>query len=164
MPLTNFGVLEPRIPIDSAGPFIGRCAMPDEHGFGVIRTMGYDVIAKLCTEDEFPVREEARLFRATDGRQVIQFPNLSPLNPDTKEMRRIAEEIIRLDAAGAKVLMHCMKGRDRSGLVAAPIRLIKDKWTLEQALEEFDLYGKAIAPIHHFYVQAIKKLDAELRA
>jgi tyrosine-protein phosphatase SIW14 len=155
MPLMNFG---------HVGVNMGRCAQPDAHGFTLLREMGYTLIAKLNTEDESSAAIEAHLFDATDGRSIAQYPNLSPLHPDTATLRAIAEEILRLEAAGQRVLLHCTHGRDRTGMVAAAIRLIRDRWPIADVLDEFAAYGLAIAPIAHAYRQAIRRLDAELTA
>jgi len=153
MPLHNFGLV---------GQTIGRCAQPDAHGFTVLREMGYTLIAKLNTEEESSAKEEAHLFNATDGRSIAQYPNLSALHPNEHTMRSIAEEILRLEAAGQRVLIHCTHGRDRTGMVVAAIRLMRDRWTLADALAEFKVYGEAIRPIAHAYREAIRRLHAEL--
>lgn len=155
MPLNNFGILSENV---------ARCAQPDEHGLKAARAMGFTVIGKLNTRQESDDGEEARQFGATDGRQVIQFPDLSSLSPDAGRIREIAEEVIRLEGLGAKILLHCTIGRDRSGMVGAGYRLIKDKWPIEKVLEEFKAYGEAIWPMAHQYREAIRRLDAELRA
>lgn len=152
MPLNNYGIV---------GPNIGRCAQPDAHGFKMLHAMGYEIIAKLNTEEESSYKEEARLFGATDGRMVIQYPNISPFNPETTRIRAIAEEILRL-SVDQRVLMHCMQGRDRAGMVTGAIRLIEG-WTLEATLEEFKSYGESFWA-GHAYREAIRRLDAELRA
>lgn len=150
MPVNNYGLCGPT----------GRCAQPDQLGFEALRDLGYTHIIKLNTEEESPTATEAHAFQPG---VIISMPNLSPMSPNVETLRGIIQEIIRLEQAGQKVLVHCTHGRDRTGMVCAGLRIIRDKWPLEGALMEFSLFGTTPWPIAgRAYRNAIKELVAKV--
>lgn len=56
------------------------------------------------------------------------------------------------------IYVHCLHGRDRTSMVCAMYRVLVDHWSLEEALEEAEIFkmGHALAPeIKNSYYQAV---------
>ncbi len=87
--------------------------------------------------DQFPIERE----RIWCERNRVTFlnPALSPFSkPKTAVIRQIVEMVM---AAEKPVLVHCLYGKDRTGLVIAAFRMLKHGWSLEQAYDEMVGYG-----------------------
>ena len=41
------------------------------------------------------------------------------------------------------VFVHCQRGADRTGVIIAVYRILRDKWTAEQAIDEAKRFGMA---------------------
>lgn len=129
MPLQNFGVV-------TQGLY--RSAQPDQHGFSVIRQLGVNVVCKLSRDDEFPNAQEVQELHGVNVMINADYPVWSP---DRVYTERLVGEIADIMTAGHRVLIHCMKGRDRTGLLCAAYALIVLKEPLEDVMREFNSYG-----------------------
>lgn len=127
MPLNNFGLCGP----------LGRCAQPDKDGFETAKRLGFTIILKLNTENEFPLYIEAAAF-APGNVWVVP---MNSFKPDEKQIRALIGEIQLALANGAKILVHCMAGRDRTGFVCAAYRILVEGWTLDKVWKEMKQYG-----------------------
>jgi protein-tyrosine phosphatase len=113
-----------------------RSAQPDSNGFLTLHDLGVNLIFKLDSNDEYPIRLESnQTIPAT-----VETVTLSQWYPNEEKIRKVVDEI---DAAltSNSVLVHCMHGRDRTGMVIGAFRLLKDGWSIDQTLEEFKTYG-----------------------
>lgn len=128
MPLDNFGV---------AGPGVYRSAQPDKHGFGVIRDLSIDVVCKLSRDDEFPNAQEITELK---GANVMIHDTFPVWSPDRVYVERLVGEIADIVRDGHRVLIHCMKGRDRTGLLCAAYQLIVLRQSLDAVMDEFNSY------------------------
>ncbi len=129
MPLDNFGVVTQNL---------YRSAQPDQHGFGVIRQLGVEIVCKLSRDDEFPNDQEVTELGGVNVMINADYPVWSP---DRAYTERLVEEIRLAVSAGHRVLIHCMKGRDRTGLLCAAYALIVLKQPLDAVMDEFNSYG-----------------------
>lgn len=62
--------------------------------------------------------------------------------PSEWAARRAVEIIKREAAAGRKVYLHCLTGKDRTGFVVAVYRMMVEGWSLEEARREWVLRGR----------------------
>ena len=79
--------------------------------------------------------------RAWCGQNGVEFLNTRMSNifkPSADTVRAAVDEIV---AAPKPVFVHCMKGKDRTGLVIAAYRILHQGWSLERAYQEMLKYG-----------------------
>lgn len=129
MPLENFGVVH---------PLVYRSAQPDPHGFAMIRALAVDVVCKLSRDDEFSNHEE---LTALAGVNVMMNDTFPVWAPDRAYVERLVDELDLIVHNGHRVLVHCMKGRDRTGLLIGAYEILKLKKPLEEVLALFNDYG-----------------------
>lgn len=128
----NFGTVVPNAIYRSAAPS-SAVDMKQTVGGNGIRTI-------IDLEDgwsDYPIEQE-RLWCERNG---VQFhnPALSAFEkPKTAAIRKIVEMV---EAAEKPVLVHCIYGQDRTGLVIAAYRMLKQGWSYEQAYREMVGYG-----------------------
>lgn len=122
MPLNNFGTCGPHF----------RSAQPDASGFDTARNF-VGTILKLNTDDEFPLKDEARLFAPGD----IWHVPMDSFRPFEAQVRELVAQLQRTRAC----LIHCTHGRDRTGFVCAAWRILVDHWTFNDAWAEMQQYG-----------------------
>lgn len=114
--LHNFGLVTPAL---------ARCAQPDGRGFADLSTLGFSHVLKLNSDADYPHTQEALEFRG-----VVWHCPLSALHPDNAVVRPLVAELQALLAAGARVVVHCELGRDRTGYVIAAYQLLALGWPL----------------------------------
>ncbi len=114
------------------GDRLYRSGQPKGPGFDAIREMGVSIVVNLRDDSEKDEQQkvESRGMRyvpipwrgtaQADNRQVAQFLQLLRDNPDKK------------------ILVHCRRGAERTGVMVATYRIAEHGWTSEQALEEME--------------------------
>lgn len=128
----NFGAVVPNVLYRSAAP-ASAVDMRNTVGGNGIRTV-------IDLEDgwsDYPIEQE-RLWCERNG---VKFhnPALSAFEkPKTVAIRKIVDMV---DASEKPVLVHCIYGQDRTGLVIAAYRMIKQGWSYEDAYREMLSYG-----------------------
>lgn len=136
MPLNNFGIV-----IDSIadlktlpGNDIWRGAQPDTLAIQDLDRLGCGQILKLNTDepDEAGWCEEAAVHLT-----AIPIPTLTN-GPDTVMAIVSRLETLRQDG---NVYVHCLHGRDRTGLIIGAWRIVHQGWTMEQVNAERARYG-----------------------
>jgi protein-tyrosine phosphatase len=77
-----------------------------------------------------------------EGVEQVMFPIEIGGNPNVQG-RKLAETIKQglLETKNGAVLVHCLEGRDRTGMAIAMFRTIKQGWTCTQAIEEAKVSG-----------------------
>ncbi|MEB3222847.1 MAG: hypothetical protein VKS61_12295 [Candidatus Sericytochromatia bacterium] len=120
--------------LGSVGPGMFRGAQPGRGGFRTLREMGVDTVINLRPESD---RERDLVLRL--GFRYVYLP-MPPLGAPTHELTL---EILHAatDPAHGVVFFHCYHGVDRTGVVAACLRIARDGWDVEQALAEMLAFG-----------------------
>jgi protein tyrosine phosphatase (PTP) superfamily phosphohydrolase (DUF442 family) len=118
----------------SVGPNQLRGAQPTEEGFRQLQALGVKTVINLRPEDN----REAETVEALGMKAVyLPLPPLgAPSHAETLSFLKTA-----LDPANGKVFFHCYHGVDRTGTMAAAIRIARDGWTADQAIAELRSHG-----------------------
>ena len=148
MALNNFGLLNDRL---------ARCAQPDADGFRDLRALGFLTVAKLNTEEESPAAAEAEAM-GPDG-QIVGFVPIHTFVPNAQVVSDIARAIDReLRRPDCKVVVHCLHGMDRTGLVCAAYRIIVDRWPAAAAWDEFERYNRRPLPYYKVCLEYVEHI------
>ncbi|MNR78943.1 Tyrosine phosphatase family protein [compost metagenome] len=120
--------------LSALGEKVLRGAQPTEEGFRQLKAQGVKTVINLRPEDN---RETAMVEKL--GMKAIYLP-LPPLDAPT-HAETLSFLKTALDPANGKVFFHCYHGVDRTGTMAAAIRIARDGWTADQAIAELRSEG-----------------------
>lgn len=120
--------------LGAIGDKVLRGAQPTEEGFKRLQQSGVKTVINLRPENN----QEAALLEKLGMKAVfLPLPPLgAPTHSDTLSFLKTA-----LDPANGKVFFHCYHGVDRTGAMAAALRIARDGWTAEQAIAELRSFG-----------------------
>jgi protein tyrosine/serine phosphatase len=130
-------------PSDPAGNFsqvtegVYRGGRPDQAGVLAWQQMGGKTIIDLENDDEAIASEKA--WAEADGVNFISEPMNGLNTPDDNEVNDILAKAA--DPANQPVFVHCMQGKDRTGLIIALYRVINEGWTPKAAHDEMMSMG-----------------------
>lgn len=114
-----------------------RGAQPTEEGFRRLKELGIKTIINLRAEDELGFSEKEAVERLGLQYHNVALPGLS--RPGDEQVAQVMG-IIEAPENGP-VFIHCRRGSDRTGTIAAIYRISHEGWTAEQALAEAKRYG-----------------------
>jgi protein tyrosine phosphatase (PTP) superfamily phosphohydrolase (DUF442 family) len=112
---------------------IYRGAMPRPEGYATLAKMGVRSVINLRSRNEEREQVEAH------GMRSFGVP-MSAFGEVNQQMVRRAVALMT-NPANQPVYVHCLQGRDRTGVVVAVYRMEIDGWSREEALEEMQAYG-----------------------
>ena len=115
--------------LGSVGDTVYRGAQPSYRGFHTLKELGVDTVINLRPESD-----HERKIVAKQGMRYLYMP-LPPLDAPTHDVTLAFLEAVT-DPAHGKVFFHCYHGVDRTGTMAACLRIARDGWTVEEALAE----------------------------
>ncbi|KAL0916556.1 hypothetical protein M5K25_014077 [Dendrobium thyrsiflorum] len=154
LPPLNFAVVE-------AGVF--RSGFPEPASFNFLQTLRLRSVVYLCPE-EYP---EANMeFLNVNGIRLFHFG----IEGHKEPFVNIPEEIIRealkvvLDIRNHPLLIHCKRGKHRTGCVVGCLRKLQ-KWCLSSVFDEYQLFAAAKARVsdqrfmERFDVASLKHLS-----
>jgi protein tyrosine phosphatase (PTP) superfamily phosphohydrolase (DUF442 family) len=119
--------------LGEVGPGVWRGAQPGRRGFAALAEMGIKTVVNLRPESD---HERAWVERL--GLRYLYMP-LPPLDaPSDEQTHAFLEAVTKPEHQ--PVFFHCYHGVDRTGTMAACLRIARDGWSLEQALEEMRAY------------------------
>lgn len=130
MSINNFGVVD---------DLVYRMAEPtSQQDFAFLfHTLNVRNVIKLTTESETPLSVEQA--KATPRIRVTAL-KVDLFRPTEIQVRDAVKAIVGAKREGS-VAVHCLHGRDRTGLVCGAYRLITGQYTLEAVLAEREDYG-----------------------
>lgn len=79
--------------------------------------------------------------------------------PSVYELTSIVDNIQHNLDLGSVVYIHCKWGKDRTGMVCAAYRILKQGWSVESAIEELHSFGFHTFP-YKFWLKNLYKLKA----
>jgi protein tyrosine phosphatase (PTP) superfamily phosphohydrolase (DUF442 family) len=119
--------------LGSVGERVLRGAQPSLRAFKTLKDLGVDTVINLRPESD-----HERPIVARNGMKYVYLP-LPPLDAPTHAITVQFLEAAT-DPANGTVFFHCYHGVDRTGTMAACLRLARDGWTVEEALAEMRAY------------------------
>jgi protein tyrosine/serine phosphatase len=131
--------------------YVYRSAQPDAEGMQEMHKMGIRNILNLRS-------------RQTDESRVkgleLTLHNVK-MFPHYIEDEDIIEALRIIKSAKEPLLIHCLYGSDRTGVVVAMYRIVLQNWTKEQAMEEMKNGGYGFHTIYQNIPSYIKNADIE---
>lgn len=123
-----------------------RSEQPDEKGFKIIDSLGIKSILSLRSKavDENLI-----------GNLTLQLFNVK-MSAELFSDKEIIESLKVIKNSPKPLLVHCVHGADRTGVVIAMYRIIYGGWSKKQAIEEM---RKGNYNFHEAYINIIKYLE-----
>ena len=114
-----------------------RGAQPTRDGFRRLKELGVTTVINLRGEDDLAVAEK----EAVEGAGLRYF-NIGLPGMSGPSNEQVAQVMTIIDAPeSGPVFIHCRRGSDRTGTIAAVYRISHEGWTAEKALAEAKRYG-----------------------
>jgi len=112
---------------------IFRGAQPEPEGYATLKTMGIRTVINLRT-----CHGERRAVEAA-GMRYVEIPMSFWRDVDPAVVRKALSAMT--DPANQPVFVHCSRGADRMGVVAAVYRMEVDGWSEAEAEAEMEAFG-----------------------
>ena len=135
----------------AAGPLVpgvGNFAQVDERLYrgGQPSAEGLNSLVKLGVKTVVDLRNGERKNGEREaveklGMKYVQVP-LNAFSPPTED--QVAKVLALLEPPASSdwpVFIHCMRGKDRTGVIVATYRIVHDRWDNRRALEEARAHG-----------------------
>jgi len=128
-----------------------RSAQPDWWGYDDLSLMGVKTVVQLNAGD-FGFREPEH-----NDLKFVRYA-MKVEKPYDFQVREIVD-IIDNKLNEGSVLTHCTYGRDRTGLICAAFRIIKEGWSYAEAYDEMEKYsGSRLSKAAYFDQDFVKYL------
>jgi protein tyrosine/serine phosphatase len=114
-----------------------RGGEPSEEGFRELKALGVSMIIDLRETGPGRQKEEQEVEHLGIKYANVPMPRVSA--PSHAEIEQALSLILRGQAA--KIYIHCLRGKDRTGTVIACYRIQHDGWQNQRALEEAKEFG-----------------------
>ncbi|HSQ60038.1 MAG TPA: tyrosine-protein phosphatase [Acidobacteriota bacterium] len=118
-------------------PGLARGGRPTAAGIEYLRSSGYRTVVTFLDD----AGEREALKRA--GIECVSIPlragPFSAAIPTPEERRRFLEAVS--DPSRRPLFFHCKRGKDRTGAMAAILRIERDGWTAVEAVQEMRAFG-----------------------
>ncbi|KAG7653110.1 Atypical dual-specificity phosphatase Siw14-like [Arabidopsis suecica] len=124
---------------------IFRSGFPDSANFSFLQTLGLRSIIYLCPE---PYPESNLQFLKSNGIRLFQFGiegNKEPFVNIPDRKIRMALKVL-LDEKNHPVLIHCKRGKHRTGCLVGCLRKLQ-KWCLTSIFDEYQRFAAAKARV-----------------
>jgi protein tyrosine/serine phosphatase len=130
-------------------PNLYRGGRPDQAGIDVLKKMGVKTIIDLENDDQAVATEQGWAQQA--GLFFIHEPMNGIETPRDGEVNDILSKIN--DPALQPVFVHCMQGKDRTGLIIALDRVFHQSWTPKDAHDEMMALGfnSLLIAMNHYF-------------
>eukprot|EP00761_Pharyngomonas_kirbyi_P001757 gb/GECH01001761.1/.p1 GENE.gb/GECH01001761.1/~~gb/GECH01001761.1/.p1 ORF type:complete len:174 (+),score=33.98 gb/GECH01001761.1/:1-522(+) len=133
-------ILIPPLNFSMVAPGIYRSGYPNKKNFPFLKKIGLKSILYLCPEDYADSNKE---FARANGVKILQFG----VEGNKEPFVDIPEEVIRqaivelLDTRNHPILIHCNKGKHRTGVLVGCLRKMQ-KWSLTSIFDEYRRFAK----------------------
>ncbi|PKA49632.1 putative tyrosine-protein phosphatase [Apostasia shenzhenica] len=138
------GRLEPLVPPENFAVVEGgiyRSALPIPANFGFLETLGLRSVVYLCHE---PYPSSNCEFLASRGIRLFQFGIQGGKEPSAimREHAITRGLKVLLDVRNHPVLVHCKRGKHRTGCLVGCFRKLQS-WCISSVFEEYQMYAAA---------------------
>jgi len=119
-------------------PNIMRGRQPSEESFKLLRSYcGVKTILNLRSH-----QQDVEWERAIAEKLALNFINI-PMHGNMEQSVETIEQCLDIinDKSNQPIFVHCLGGKDRTGLIFAAYRIKHDNWNLKGALMEMYAYG-----------------------
>ena len=115
-----------------------RSGQPRSLGLRAVQAHGIRTVINLRAADSDGVQAE-RDFCARHGLRFLSIP----IGTTTEEIAAVVQEFLAVmkDKSNHPVLVHCSRGKERSGILSAVFRMECDGWSNQKALHEMQSLG-----------------------
>ncbi|GMH11013.1 hypothetical protein Nepgr_012854 [Nepenthes gracilis] len=122
-----------------------RSGFPDNANFSFLQSLGLRSIVCLCPE---PYPEANMEFLKTNGVKLYQFGIEGYKEPFVNIPQDIIREALKvlLDVRNHPVLIHCKRGKHRTGCLVGCLRKLQ-KWCLSSIFDEYQRFAAAKARV-----------------
>ena len=128
--LPNFGTVTKKL---------SRSAQPNEVGFIHLKELGVDIIFKLDRDDEYSDKKEELNFGGAIFNRSLKTKEV------TKEQAiNIANELQNELQNNKRVHVHCIKGKDRTGLVIGTWKMLYQNKSYLEIQADWKKYGNPL--------------------
>ena len=127
-------------------PWLYRGGQPDEGGARFLKELGIRTV--VCLRWSPWLVNQERRFIVEAGMEFVSMPLNYWTYPSEKEVREFFE--ILDESAHHPVFVHCKHGADRTGLMVAFYRMVKEGWSVDEAYHEMKSLGFHRIKMHHF--------------
>ncbi|GKV24839.1 hypothetical protein SLEP1_g34394 [Rubroshorea leprosula] len=124
---------------------IFRSGFPDSANFSFLQTLHLHSIICLCPE---PYPESNMEFLKSNGIKLFQFGIESYKEPFVNIPEDTIREALKLvlDARNHPILIHCKRGKHRTGCIVGCLRKLQ-KWCLSSVFDEYQRFAAAKARV-----------------
>jgi tyrosine-protein phosphatase SIW14 len=119
--------------VGRVAPGILRGAQPEPEGYTTLKAMGVRTVINLRT------RHGEREAVEAAGMRYVEIPMTFWKDVDPAAVRKALS--VMTDPANQPVFVHCSRGVDRTGVVAAVYRMEVDGWSEAEAEAEMEAFG-----------------------
>ena len=119
--------------VGRVAPGIFRGAQPTPEGYATLKAMGVRTVINLRT------RHGERKAVEAAGMRYVEIPMSFWKDVDPAAVRKALSTMT--DPASQPVFVHCSRGTDRTGVVAAVYRMEVDRWSEAEAEAEMEAFG-----------------------
>jgi uncharacterized protein (TIGR01244 family) len=116
-----------------------RGAQPQRGGPKKLSELGIKTVINLRGESEDTRKEQAEVEAA--GMRYFNIPMSGLGRPTDQQVERALAVIDTRE--NWPVFVHCQRGADRTGVIIAVYRILRNQWTAEQAIDEAKRFGLA---------------------
>jgi tyrosine-protein phosphatase SIW14 len=116
-----------------------RGAQPHRGGLKKLSELGIKTVINLRGESEDTQKEQAEA--EASGMRYFNIPMPALGRPTDEQVERALAVIDARE--NWPVFVHCQRGADRTGVIVAVYRILRDQWTAEQAIDEAKRFGMA---------------------
>jgi protein tyrosine/serine phosphatase len=111
--------------------------MPTEEALRELKAFGVSLILDLREDGSRELHEKQEVEKL--GMRYEHIPLSGYSAPSRQNIARALK--LLLDGSSAKIYVHCLRGKDRTGTVIACYRIQHDGWNNQRALAEAKSYG-----------------------
>jgi len=128
-----------------------RSAQPSHLGFKEAKHLGITDVLNL--RNDYSDTSEAKGLGLTLHRVEVKADEISEL--------KIINSLRIIRLAKGPVLVHCLRGSDRTGAVCAMYRIVFNNWSKEEAIDEMVNGGFGFNTMYANIIKLVREIDTE---